>query len=118
MELFNTEDEPWVGISGEKSEWVIDLGVIDKWMALESKAEITLAHPASCLQKGTGSSHCFSVFLIRSYTCDLNTIPILMSLHFFEWSPYVPRTFGQGTQKEASDACVIHVQGCKVLRSD
>lgn len=49
MELFNTEDEPWVGISGEKSKWVIDLGVIDKWMALESKAEITLATPASCL---------------------------------------------------------------------
>lgn len=83
MELFSTEDEPWVGISGEKSEWVMDLGVIDQWMALESKAEITSAHPASCLQKGTGSRHCFSVVLVRSYTCDLNTMSILMSLYAF-----------------------------------
>ena len=52
-------------------------------MALESKAEITLAHPASCLQKGAGSSHFFLIFLVRSYTCDLNTISILMSLYAF-----------------------------------
>ena len=52
-------------------------------MALESKAEITLAHPASCLQKGTGSCYCFSVVLVRSYTCDLNTMSILMSLYAF-----------------------------------
>lgn len=37
---------------GEKSEWVMDLGVIDQWMALESKAEITSAHQHLVFKKG------------------------------------------------------------------